>query len=68
MDIMSKEMENFSREMETMKNNQIEIIKLRVTVFVMKNSLDGVDDYRIRVVKHEDRSIEIIHCEEQRVK
>lgn len=67
MDIMSKEMENFSREMETMKNNQIEIIQLRVTVFVMKNSLDGVDK-GIRVVKHEDRSVEIIHCEEQRVK
>lgn len=42
MDIMSKEMENFSIEIITI-SNQIEIIKLKITVFVMKNSLDGIN-------------------------
>ena len=65
---------NFSREMETMKNRQIEMIKLRVTVFVLKNSPDGVNNRLTpteeRVMEHEDRSIEIIitQYEEQRLK
>lgn len=33
---------NSSREMGTMKKNQIETIKLKIPIFVMKNSLNGV--------------------------
>lgn len=42
MAMMRQEKETSSREMGTMKKNQIERIKLKIPIFVMKNSLNGV--------------------------
>ena len=39
--IMSAQMRSLSREMETIKNNQVEIIELKSIILKMKNSLYG---------------------------
>lgn len=64
----------FQQRIGNYENCQMEMIKLRVTVFVLKNSPDGVNNRLTTteetVMKHEDRSIEIIITsgEKQRLK
>ena len=67
MDKMGEQKGNFSREMETIKKNTVEILELKNTISEIKNSLDGfnirLDTAQEKVSELKDRSIEIIQNE-----
>lgn len=65
-------MKNFNRELKSMKNNQIFILKLKNKISEIKNSLDGfnrtMDMVKKRISELKDNSAENIHIEEYREK
>lgn len=63
-------MKNFNRELKSMKNNQIFILKLKNKISEIKNSLDGFNRtmgmVKKRISELKDNSAENIHIEEYR--
>lgn len=60
--------DNFNRELESVKNNQIEVLKLNNTITELKKSIAKLDVAEKRISKLEDRSVDNIQVEAQREK
>lgn len=61
--MISCQVENINKEIETIKRNQIEIIELKSTITKTGNSLElnnRFNQVKERIRKHEDREIDII--------
>lgn len=61
--MISCQVENINKEIETIKRNQIETIELKSTITKTGNSLElnnRFNQIKERISKHEDREIDII--------
>lgn len=61
--MISCQVENINKEIETIKRNQIEIIELKSTISKTGSSLElnnRFNQVKERISKHEDREIDII--------
>ena len=61
--MISCQVENINKEIETIKRNQIEIIELKSTITKTGSSLElnnRFNQIKERISKHEDREIDII--------
>lgn len=71
MKMISHQIENINKDIQTIKRNQIEILELKSSI-EMKNPLEGLNgrfkEAGGQISKYEDRSIELIQSDRKKKK